>query len=70
MWKLFKTESGDWFGIPESQYEEDTKAYEEGLGDEEIMLYYESGQTNWMYLENVNDVTKLPNYWNKQNERI
>lgn len=55
-YKMFQSESGDWFAIPESQYEDDVSKYNEGLGDEEIMLNFEEGNTGWVY---VADPSKL-----------
>lgn len=45
----YQSYSGDWYRIPAAQYEQDVKSYEEAVSnlDEDVMLYYEEGQTGW-----------------------
>lgn len=51
--KLFMSESGDWFKIPTKQFESDTAAYRKAVdeGNETIMLHFEIGRTGWIYTE-------------------
>lgn len=49
---IVRSESGDYFKIPEGQ-EHEFKLYREAVdkGDEEEMLKYEEGRTGWEYFE-------------------
>lgn len=43
---LFQSESGDWYGIPENQYDGDSKEY--SVASEETRILFESGESGWI----------------------
>ena len=52
-YKEFKSCSGDWFWVPIKSYRADTAAYKEAIktNDEKTMLFYEDGETGWIFIE-------------------
>ena len=52
-YKLFRSESGDWFRIPPDQYDKEVEEYTNAvqLGDEKKVLHFEEGYTGWRYYE-------------------
>lgn len=50
-YRLFMSESGDHFAIPETQFDADVQEYEKF--DDESMLNFEEGNTGWIYIPDV-----------------
>lgn len=55
----FRSHSGDWFAVPEGQFQVETRAYAAAVAesDDDTMLRFEEGWTGWTFVNSARDAT-------------
>lgn len=76
-WPSIRSHSGDVFHVPPENFEKDRNAYTVACQSmvESIMLFYEEGNTGWVYEEqalrmNEEISKKTKEQWRRKNDKV